>query len=96
MLVTQLEILYPKEKIRPGMTVQTKHVIGIHKIQRVEEDGRFRTEAGYLLYYEFIEFCLVSLAEAIELEDDPIKKLALMILAEDPQAVDLARDVLRC
>ncbi len=91
-------IKYPPEKLEKDMTCSFKGN-GYAKITWVGdiEGNGFKIITNLAQFsYESYEYSLVTLDQAIRLEDDPLRKLAWMILADDPQACDAARDILKC
>lgn len=92
-----VQIALPYHKLRRGMRIVTKD--GIHTIIGFSSSGTgqplIETYSRQLLYSSY-EYSIIHPAEAYELIEDPIEKLAFAILAKDPQACDAARDILKC
>ncbi len=96
--IVYLNIKYPFEKLEKGMTALFHNEFRViaHAYKMPDEaHGRINTDARQYNYAQY-SYSRVTLADAIRLEDDPIKKAAYQALAGDPQATDLMRDVLKC
>lgn len=96
--LVRFSIKLPPEKLEKDMTCSFKGNgnAKITWVGEVQGQGfRIITNLAQFQYASY-EYSLLTLADAIRLEDDPLRKLAWMILAGDAQALDAARDTLKC
>ncbi len=94
-------IRLPLTKLSVDMQIASKGNHGSMPLVYVQGDkiclhNVLRDTDFYISYDHDYNYSLVRPCEAAELVDDELQKLAFRILAQDPMALDAAKDILKC